>query len=239
MFSVLADDIINVLSDATDPQEAVEKLHARLESWQLFLRRSGPRGLGRKDRIGLFGELTVLRDLFLKHLDAGQAVQSWRGWDRASRDFRYKDLGIEVKTTTAEDLTSIHISSAEQLDDEGFGRLILNVLWAEQNDTGAETLNSLVESVRDMIDGAARTEFDISLIRAGYHDAQADLYAGEHYDLRHIYYFDVLEGFPRLVPHQIPEGIEKISYVISASSCHPFAVSPDDIDTEILNRKAP
>ena len=35
MFSVLADDIINVLSDATDPQEAVEKLHARLESWQL------------------------------------------------------------------------------------------------------------------------------------------------------------------------------------------------------------
>jgi hypothetical protein len=239
MFCVLADDIIKVLSDAADPQEAVRVLHGRLESWQLFLRRSGPRGLRREDRIGLFGELTVLRDLFLKHLEAGTSVKAWTGWDWTSRDFRYKGLGIEVKTITAEDFTSIYISSGEQLDDEGFDRLILNVLWAEQNDTGAETLNSLVESVRGMIDGAARIEFDTNLIRAGYHDKQGHLYADEHYDLREIYYFDVRDEFPRLVPAEIPEGIKKISYVISANACRPFALGPADIDTEILSRKDP
>ena len=59
--------------------------------------------------LGLAGELLLLDSLMRRADDqmVGQLVASWDGWRRSARDFLWRDVAIEVKTTTRE--TSSHI----------------------------------------------------------------------------------------------------------------------------------
>jgi Putative PD-(D/E)XK family member, (DUF4420) len=59
--------------------------------------------LSMEQQLGLLGELMFLTEVLNRagevNVDPGLAVQSWTGWDSASRDFAAKDVAVEAKVT--------------------------------------------------------------------------------------------------------------------------------------------
>jgi len=80
----------------SDVQEAFGKCEPILE---LFLRRSA---LDEQTVQGLYAELLVLEvglQAADSHSSAVAVVQGWKGWGAANRDFSYRNIALEVKST--------------------------------------------------------------------------------------------------------------------------------------------
>lgn len=125
---------------------------------ELFLRRSA---LDEQTIQGLYAELLVL-EVGLQVADSSEAaatiVQGWKGWGPASRDFNYKDIALEVKSTGGP-LSRHVISSLEQvnckLSAEGkpLERLLLISVGLHASGAGhGRTLPQLVSSVIERIE---------------------------------------------------------------------------------------
>lgn len=141
-----------VLNDA---QDAFVKCEPILE---LFLRRSA---LDEPTIQGLYAELLVLEvglQTAASHSAAATMVQGWKGWGSSSRDFKYKDIAFEVKSTGGP--SSRHaISSLEQVNckmsAEGapLERLFLISIGLHASGAGhGRTLPDLVSSIIERIE---------------------------------------------------------------------------------------
>jgi hypothetical protein len=109
--------------------------------------------------VGLCGEMLVLRSLLQAAPDhgVGDVIESWKGHRETARDFQFRWVGVEVKTTTG--LTSSHLFHGVQQLELGHGvdgaeetsymLASLGLDWTEGED-GANT-TSLPELIDGMI----------------------------------------------------------------------------------------
>uniref|UniRef100_UPI0031015958 PD-(D/E)XK motif protein n=1 Tax=Neorhizobium sp. EC2-8 TaxID=3129230 RepID=UPI0031015958 len=115
--------------------------------------------------VGLVGELTVLRQLFLSHAvrpsSLMRVLDFWQGW-QGGRDFRIGNHSIEVKTTQA--ATSIHeFGGLHQLEPELLpsGTVeqlhLMSIGLATSASTG-ESLPTLVSSVIGLLSAASEDD---------------------------------------------------------------------------------
>jgi len=222
VFLTLAEDICKVIAPETDPGKAIREMHRLLFRWQEFLKRHRPDGLPQEQRAGLFGELEILRTLFLKILDPVQAVGGWRGCKKANQDFQFPKLALEVKTTRAVTPDRIHISNVQQLDDDGIDSMFLSLVWVDQNESNGTSLPAIVGEIRDLLPHPALSMFNEGLIEVGYLDAHESLYERDLYQVKEIMNFEVGDGFPRMRRHQVPDGVKDVKYQISIDACRPF-----------------
>jgi hypothetical protein len=229
VFHALCEDICKVLAEATDANNAVRGLHLRLYRWQEFLKRNRPDGLSPEEQTGLFGELTILQQLFLKHLQPVQGIDGWRGYKKAPQDFQYPDFAMEVKTTRAVTPDQVQISNIQQLDDEGIKTMILTIVWVNQNATVGSTLPDIIDDIRESLPYPAIEQFNEGLIEVGYLDIHQYLYDKQLYQVKEVMHFEVRDGFPRITRDQIPEGIRNIKYQISIDRCKPFSIDTSNI----------
>ena len=118
LFRALCADLISSarFMNRADEVHALSALVARILRWQGLLK--GKRGgvLDAGEQLGLFGELVILRDIFLAHTDAFSALSAWRGPSGAEQDFQFAGWLFEVKSQLASSDRLIRISSAHQLD---------------------------------------------------------------------------------------------------------------------------
>jgi hypothetical protein len=116
--------------------------------------------------IGLFGELTVLRQLLLPRIrqpaSLMRCIDFWQGWQDGSRDFRISGHSIEVKTTRS--ASSIHeFSGLHQLEPQVLPSAqlehlhLLSIGLAPSTSTG-ESLPTMVESIVSILRSATGTE---------------------------------------------------------------------------------
>ena len=222
VFFSLAEDIVKVVEPETDPHTAIRKIHRRLIRWQEFLMRNSPDGLSPEQRTGLFGELEVLRTLFLRNLDHVRSVQGWRGCKKASQDFQYPGFAVEVKTTRAMTPDLIYISNVQQLDEEGIDDMFLSLVWVNQNESAGTSLPAIVNEIRSALSDQACTLFNEGLMEVGYFDSHEILYDKELYQVRDIMIFSVEDDFPRMKHSMIPDGVKGVKYQISIDACKPF-----------------
>lgn len=112
--------------------------------------------------VGLFGELTVLRQLIFPRTHQAstmlRCLDCWRGWQHGGRDFQIGHHSIEVKTTQAS--SSIHeFSGLHQLEPNLLpsGRLeqlhLMSIGLAASTSIG-ESLPSLVDSIASLLRSA-------------------------------------------------------------------------------------
>ena len=81
-----------------DDREGVGIIVGRLHRWWQVLKMRREKRLTQKEIAGLFGELLLLRDTFLKNLSPLEAIGAWRGPLGEEQDFLYGDWLVEVKT---------------------------------------------------------------------------------------------------------------------------------------------
>ncbi|MEV4105701.1 PD-(D/E)XK motif protein [Nonomuraea sp. NPDC049649] len=216
LFCTLLADLVNQLRlPASRPTAALVR---RLNAWRRMLGRGLLTGLSPEARLGLYGELLVLREMMLPAI--GQdAVRSWVGPDGAPQDFRHLSTAVEVKTVSRHDPNRCRISNERQLDTSDVSNLFL-VHQAVGVSPDGTSLSELVDEIRDQPPVQAELSlFENCLLEAGWLDAHRDQYASDRYFLTRRQNFTVDARFPRVTPSELPAGVSGVSYFIDLSSC--------------------
>ncbi|MFJ1769659.1 PD-(D/E)XK motif protein [[Kitasatospora] papulosa] len=215
--TLLADLVDHLERTSVSPAAAVVR---RITSWQRVLGRGLGGVLKPEARIGLFGELLVLRDLVLPACGR-DAVSRWQGPASGVRDFAWGAWGLEVKTTSGDRRNPLRcrIHGEKQLDDGSLDYLAL-VHQQLQSDQAGSSLCDLVDELRDHPGIAGqRGVLENCLIEAGWFDVHRSHYESERWQLSVRRCFRVTEDFPRLVPRLLAKGISSVSYDLDLGAC--------------------
>lgn len=225
LFLALCNDLVTASSAATGEAAAMLILVRRLQRWHEFLRRQRSPVLPLEELKGLIGELLFLKDTLAPRFGWDVGVASWKGPEDAPQDFAVYETAFEVKCQSGSSKPWVRITSIDQLNPQlPRAFLVVQTLATAGNDSpGAFTLNSLVQEIRSALEGASestRDRFDNLLFLAGYLTSEKyDEFVFQRIASRA---FQVTEGFPRLMPADIPQGIERITYQLSLEVCAPF-----------------
>ena len=202
----------------------------RLLRWQGLLKRARDDLLSRSKVIGLVGELLALRDLLLPRLSVFDAVQSWRGPYGDEQDFLVAGTIVEVKTQLSTSDRHLTISSEDQLDTTS-GRILIchqNLDAPAAEEGGALSLNELVSSLAERMDDAdqgAADLFQSALLEAGYRAREE--YGRPYWLLNGRSFYEVREGFPRVVPQMLGAGIHGVRYKIALQACEEYEIDEE------------
>lgn len=231
VFTSLAEDVASHVARASNDAEAVRLLHERLERWQAFLKQHPADGLGEEARQGLYGELWFMTRHCVPRLGPRAAVSSWKGPGGAAQDFQFPRLAVEVKTSSGRQHQTLTISNERQLDRTGVDRLLLFHLSLDSREGGGETLPTIVKAARGLVadDAVAAAAFEDALFLAGYLDCHAPAYERAGYTVREANFFDVVDGFPRIVESDLRNGVGDVRYTISVAECRNYRVSDDSV----------
>lgn len=186
---------------------------------------AGQARMSKEQEIGLLGELLVLSYCF-KNIGTEEALEAWKGWEKAEHDFDLGDADLEVKTTIGE--RRLHrIASATQLmpsPDRDLWMMSLQLTAAAKGGEGVFNLSEMISQllseieVRDM-----KSHFLDRLKLVKWVPDKASLYS-DWYRLRSQPLVGrVDEYFPSLTPKKLKElgldqSIVDLSYVIDMSS---------------------
>ena len=232
VFRSFCDDICSVLALSQNPEEAVRVFHRRLLKWISFLKQRGPDGLSPESQCGLYGELLVLRDVLLPHLDPSVLVPAWRGCKKAQQDFQFRDYAIEVKTTRATIPDRISISSVQQLDTEGIESMVLTLVHVHANESTGESLPGIVADLAGQLPDDTCDLLTAGLQEVGYDNADREIYEKTLYQLLQRKHYEVVDGFPRITREQLADGIRKVRYEVGIDACKSFEIE----ESEVLKR---
>jgi hypothetical protein len=224
-FHLLAQEIIDRLR--ADPHGRPDEIAARtIAEWRELLERPQGFPLGSEQLAGIFGELSVLRDLVV---GKSSMIATWTGPLGHRHDFAAGALGIEVKTCLSSKRSEVTINGLSQLEVPAGGRLLMRFMRLERS-SGAISVPDLVETVIDA--GVDRAELYRMLGRINYDIAHESQYRSVGFRVIEEAAFRVEEGFPKLtlaafVGGELPDGIGDVSYVLQLSKATAFRITAD------------
>jgi hypothetical protein len=228
VFATFVEDVAMSAAAENDDAGAIRAFAARFAHWRRLLAGEPRGGLSQAEAQGLWGELWILRQVLHPTL-GDEAVDAWTGQDRDAKDFRWRDVSVEVKTTRADAPHLVRINGEHQLEDDG-EVLVLAVLDVDSHQQGGgETLNDAVRDSRALMAGARLQTLDEKLVDYGYFDADRDLYESRRYVLRRTLWHKVDPGFPRLVSGDLPEGVGRVTYLLSIDAAAAWRINDDGL----------
>lgn len=201
----------------------------QLGRWQKLLKNRGSKLLNLSQQMGLFGELMVLRDIFMENIPAREAINCWSGPMGDEQDFGYGNSLVEVKTMRSTKDKEISISSFSQLDTvSGEISLVVQTVGVfEDQPPQSLSLNGIVTELFQRLENESNEiveQFGMRLALVGYELNPAyDKYCFAPVSRK---IFAVEGAFPRIGSADIRPGISKASYSILLESCLPFEIDP-------------
>lgn len=224
LFLKLCDDLIDRTLKEHDELAAFRTVCARLKRWQEFLSRGRKNVLSPNEVRGLFAELTYLSESLESGSYAGDVmVRGWLGPERGQHDFVIGDKAVEIKALAGSDRDLVRISSEDQLVSH-LSTLLLRLYFLAQTEdsVGSESLNEIVQRLSVRLDDDQFTFdwFAVRLAQAGYIDLP-------HYDTPRFRVADVRtylvrDDFPRILPSNLPAGVEDVAYSILLAAIEPY-----------------
>lgn len=221
IFALLCEDLISSISEFTNQDKIVLEILNRFEKWKSLLTNVNKNGLSPEAQRGLFGELFLLRKILNNSINLTEAIISWVGAEKEVRDFQSGTWAIEVKTSHGNNHQKVMISSERQLDNINLEHLFLYHISLEKLNNSGETLNHLIDSIKDLLSGqiVAYNKFLIKIYEAGYLDIQREQYDSIGYHIRDENFYIVENEFPRICEKDTPIGVGDIKYSIILSQC--------------------
>lgn len=196
-------------------------VHHILAKWRRFWG-LGPREmLSRTEVLGLFAELWFLSVWLIPQVGSEEALRRWRGPFGSRHDFEWRGRSVEVKATTSARGCTHHIHGLEQMEPPMNGDLFLYSLHLREEHGASNTLPSIVESCRALIETneEALFMFETALMCVGYSPTHNDEYEKIRLRIADEALYTVSGNFPRLITSSIvggvPEGLECVDYVIN------------------------
>ncbi|WP_417710465.1 PD-(D/E)XK motif protein [Roseibium aggregatum] len=225
LFETLCKDVVLASEQAADLQSAVGRAVRRAMRWHHLLR-GGKQEMPLEVQRGLVGELAFLREL-VDVLGPTKSVEAWKGPDDSAKDFELPGIFFEVKSRRSAAHPRIRISSEAQLMDIADARLFLRVqdvdtsFGAEGNNLKDHVANTAALFGDDIV---ALDIWEQRLAESPYNEDAVEIERGWH--LGEVRLFEVVEGFPRIVP-PLPAGTEELAYSIRLDACARFETRTD------------
>ena len=215
-----------------DDLHALSAVVARILRWQGLLKRKRGQVLDTAGQLGLFGELVILRDIFLTRTDGFSALSAWRGPSGAEQDFQFGEWLFEVKSQMTSSDRVIRISSAHQLDlVSGNIGLVHQVFGTSGARTGeGRTLRQLVDDIRQALLDESSAAVDLlhaRLMEAGYEPLEE--YDVQRFVLSRRNAYQVTGGFPRISASELRAGIGNVRYDLSPAACAAYQVEEEEL----------
>ncbi|GJD79382.1 PD-(D/E)XK motif protein [Methylobacterium gregans] len=232
IFRALCGHLLDATAD--DPRGAngpgIRLVLRRLADWHNMLRRRREGLLTTEEVIGLVGELLFLRDQVIPRAGVAGGVGAWRGAHREEQDFAIGAWQVEVKTQLSTSDQRLLVSSEAQLDTAGSRLLLCHQAVARApSGGGAVSLNALIDDLTDQITAASPAVLEqVEDALEACHYVRREEYDEPEWLLIDRRLFEVRDGFPRLTPGMLPNGVHAVSYAILLSACQSFAVDLDD-----------
>ena len=212
------------------PAEAVRAVIALTERWREFFAGNSDL-LTEQQQTGLYGELYLMAHLYKAGLPIDRLAKAWTGSKRTSQDYEFGDISIEVKSTAAVDVTTVNITNIRQLDDTGLKMLLLNRVLLDARQGKESTLPDLIKYLRvEIVNNVPEIELDFEekILKTKYRQEHAEHYSNRTYAERALEFYEVREGFPRLLEKDLPTGVTKSSYEITLEHCKPFEKTSEE-----------
>jgi len=218
IFYRLCLDLIDRTKGVLVRKVALEIIHSRLKRWKAFLRGKKKYLLSAREVRGLFAELEFVHKWLTKYGDQLTVLEGWQGPLDEPQDFVLGDFAVEIKSLTGLQKDIVKISSEHQLVTH-LDNLFLHVIYlAEFHDCkNGVSLNNQVKVVRNAIKELEHKEvFDSRLYEIGYIDLKD--YDSPCYSITKQESFHVREGFPRITPADLNEGVSGVTYDLEVKS---------------------
>ena len=238
VFGTFVARVCEEMDSLSKPADAVRAVIALVERWKEFFAGNSEL-LSESRQTGLYGELYLIARLHAVGVPIDRLVKGWTGCKRTNQDFEFGDISIEVKSTTAVDATTVSITNIRQLDDTGLELLLLNRVLLDARQGYERTLPILIETLRTEIAERAPElvlDFEEKILLAKYRNEHADHYGNRSYTERALEFYEVREGFPRLLESGLPTGVTKASYEITLEHCTSFERAGEEVFTILRER---
>lgn len=218
------ENLIDSVTGVTDETKALTLLKRRFITWKMLFKKASSTDVAREKLLGVFGELTVLKEIVAPLYGINTAVQAWGGADMQSKDFTVNETWYEVKTIGANS-DRIHISSLTQLSSSYIGHLV--VVRAEAvSPEFSGSCYSLIALIKEIILSIEDETVENLLVKK-IQNLGIDVFGNELTDrfvIESVTRYRVDNGFPRITPADIPYSeIIGVNYEISAASISRFA----------------
>ena len=166
-----------------------------------------------------------------KATDFGAVIKSWQGPGKSAKDFQFNDWAVEVKTTQGKNHQKIHVSNERQLDTSSVGSLYLYHISLNVLQSSGETLNSVVEEIREILnkDFRALTQFNSRLNLGGYFSHQTQLYNGVGFTIRAENFYRIEKEFPRVEENDLRNGVGDVTYSIILSNYSDYIIAEAEL----------
>ncbi|KPH97445.1 Protein of unknown function DUF4420 [Actinobacteria bacterium OV450] len=224
-------DLLMAVADrvVTGDRDLGRALDETVDAWAGLLHR--PRGLGAEQRIGLHGELAVLRAV-ARALGWESAVDAWTGPRGEQHDFGLPDSDVEVKTTSSEDRQHT-VHGIRQLEESPGRPLWLASLQVTRGGAGGRTLGESVAAVARDAHAAshiAGARLEAAIDRSGWSQTEQD---DERWTLRGDPLLVPADRVPRLTQAMLPpdmrDHILSVDYRIRLNHLSPEPGAPVDL----------
>lgn len=227
VFGRLCQDLIDEAVHAPSQAALIKLFQRRLLLWKKLFQQGGNGCLEKYQIQGLMAELLALESLLAReNSSVMDTVMAWTGPLKKDQDFIFSDHSIEIKAISPK-VDKVGISSVSQLYSDGSLELWIYLLReaASDGDTalGIMDLIARLENRLALNCPDALPVFRGLLLEAGY--VEQECYESSCFNILGLEKYRVSEGFPRLIPDDIPQGISDISYSISLAELDPFKIS--------------
>ena len=225
VFTILTKDILEELQRQKESGLYISSLKKRIKKWRLFFKNPFKRLLPDKTVIGLIGELSFIELLWTNGIRI--AADLWNGPIKATQDFQGNEVAMEIKTSSANSLNYVNISSEAQLNNKDRSALFLVVFRIERNDATGSTLPMLIVRIEKLLTEQQKASFQAKLTCLGYSSEDSDSYH-KGYSVKELIIYIIDEEFPKLTQNDLPKGVMDICYKISLQAC-------EDYKTDIIS----
>lgn len=232
LFEVFAQFCREVSASVSESEHAANDVLVALAQWRrLFSERGRSRVLSLQERVGLFGELLMLRSIVRATNSLSASI--WTGPSKSQHDFRALNSAIEVKATLSRAGRYVSISSIDQLQPPKGCDLYL-AFYRLEVQVGELSLPDLITEILEM--GVSAYELYSRLESCGFSVVDVDDYEDGFRIVESRIYRVSDEALPKVVRSsfkngELPPGVDELTYTINLSNEPPIPLSTEQTDS--------
>ena len=148
----LLEKIISAIYNIENQEYSIHKLSTEIINWRKCFEDENYEGLTKEEQIGLYGELSVIDEIYSKNISPENILKYWFGPDRGLHDFKFPNFFLEVKTYSKKQ-NKIKINNIDQLNYKFYSNLYLGCVEIQIDESG----KSLVELITTLQEKIFRT----------------------------------------------------------------------------------
>ena len=215
----MVDSVVGIQNESV----ALNMLRRRFITWKKLFKKNPGKDIPKEKLMGLFGELTALKDILVPKYGINTAIKAWGGQDMYSKDFTLSDTRYEIKTIGA-NADSIKISSLTQLSSNYVGYLVVFKVESVSPEFKGKC-SAIVDVIKEILLQVSDEVIE-SLFIQKLQNSGIDVFGKEQntrFDVKTSRIFKVRDGFPRITEKNVPYSeITDVNYCISYAAIAGF-----------------